>query len=167
MIEINLGILIAQIVTFSAALFVIWKIAWGPLTQMMRQREENIRRDIEKAKDERVAAEDLKKSYEEHLAQTQVEAQRIFTQAAQEGQHEREKIMADARVESEKLVAATRRELQEEKNRLVKELRSDVTDLAVKISEKLIQKSIDKSVQDRVFNEMVKDLGASSKESSQ
>ncbi len=167
MIDINPGILIAQIITFVIALSIVWKIAWGPLTTMMRQREENITRAIAQAEDERKAAEELRKSYEGHLAKSRVEAQQLIAQAAGEGQKERERLIAEARSDSEKLVTNARVQLADEKNRLVKELRSEVAELSVRISEKLIQKSIDKSVQDKVFNEMVDNLGAPSGEKPQ
>lgn len=158
MIDINPGILLSQIITFLIALIVLWKIAWGPLTQMMKQREEDIRKNIETAKTERVAAENLRKNYETQLSQARIEAQEIINQSIAEGHREREQIIIFAREEAEKLLEATRRELVSEKKRLVKELQSEVTGLAIGIAEKLVKETVDKRVQEKIFKQVVDNL---------
>ena len=153
MIEINFSILLVQIITFLAALFVIWKISWGPLTKMMEKRTRDIKNDIETAKAERLAAEELRKSYETQIKESKVEARRIISEAMETGNVERNKIVETANAESKNIVLNAKHELAGEKERLKKELQQDVTELAVKISEKLILKSIDKATQDKIFKE--------------
>src|SRR3989339_1107707 len=92
MIDINLPILIAQILTFLVALYIVWKIAWGPLVSMMRRREDIVRENIEKSKEERQQAEVLKKDYEIQLGAIREESQSIFSQAVKDAQKERDEI---------------------------------------------------------------------------
>lgn len=158
MIDINLSILLAQIITFIVALFIIWKISWKPLTGMMRQRSEKIRSDIETANNERAAAEGLRQSYERHIADLKSEANKVISAAAKDGERERQSIVDTARREAEKLKENTKRELQKEKERIVQELRSEVAGLAVQISEKLIKKTIDPAVQAKVLKDILDNL---------
>jgi len=158
MIDINFGILEAQVVTFLIALFIIWKISWKPLLQMMKSRQEKIKGDIEAALAGRLGAEELKKTYEKHLADARVEAHKLVVLASEDAQRERQAILAHGRAEAEKIVADARRELEQEKIRLVGELRRDVSMLAVEISEKMVKKSIDPAVQEQVFKEAMDSL---------
>ena len=153
MIDINFSILLVQIITFLAALFVVWKISWGPITKMMEKRTQDIKNDIETAKAERLAAEELRKSYETQIKESKVEARRIINEAMEAGTAEKNKIVETAQAESKNIVLNAKRELAGEKERLKKELQNDVTELAVKISEKLMLKSIDKATQDKIFKD--------------
>jgi F-type H+-transporting ATPase subunit b len=159
MIEINFSILLVQILTFLAALFVVWKISWGPITKMMEKRTQDIKNDIETAKAERVAAEELRKSYETQIKESKVEARRIINEAMEAGSTERNKIVDAANAESKTIVLNAKRELAGEKERLKKELQKDVTELAVKISEKLILKTLDKATQDKIFKDTLDKIG--------
>lgn len=158
MIDINPGILFVQIITFLIALFIVWKIAWGPLIAMMKKREDDIRADIEKAKTERESAEVLKQKYETELAQTQAEAQRRIIQAAEEGDKQKKELIRAANTEADKILADARQELLGEKKRLMQELRADVADLAVQISEKLMREKLDKTAKDKALKEAIGDI---------
>jgi len=167
MIEINFSLLLVQIITFLIALFVVWKISWGPLTKMMEKRAQDIRNDIESAKAERLAAEELRKSYEAQINRSKLEARRLIIEAMEQGNAERASIVEAAHEESNNIILHAKHELGEEKERLKKELQNDVTNLAIKISEKLIKSSIDKAVQDKVFKDTLDKLGEVGKDSVQ
>ncbi|MCB4791654.1 MAG: F0F1 ATP synthase subunit B [Elusimicrobia bacterium] len=167
MIDINFSLLLVQIVTFLVALFIVWKIAWGPLTRMMEKRSGDIKADIETAQQERLAAEELRKSYENQIKQSKLETRKIISDSIEEGNAQRNKIIEYAHDESKNIILNAKRELENEKERLKKELQNDVTKLAVEISEKLILKSIDKTTQDRVFEDILGKVGENDKENLQ
>ena len=153
MLEIDPKLLLAQIVTFLVALFLLWKIAWKPVLEMMRTRAETIRNALFTARKEQQTAEELKGRYEQMLSDAKSEAQRVISLAVNDGNKERDQIVLRAREESERILESARRDLKEEKDRLVAELRSEVAGLAVSISEKLLQKAMDKPLQDRLLKE--------------
>ena len=47
MLEFKPGLFIAQVVTFLIAVFLLWKIAWGPLYEILEKRKEKIKKDLE------------------------------------------------------------------------------------------------------------------------
>lgn len=158
MIEINLGILIAQIVTFIIAVVIIWKLAWGPLTEMMKERRQSIKNDLETAQNERRAAEEAHRAYEQRILDAHLEAQKIVDRALKDGEEERTRLHAQARKEAELIAETARRSLQEEKERLTRELRAEVAGLSVEIAEKLIQQSIDRGVQENVLARALREI---------
>lgn len=158
MIDINPGILLAQIVTFLIALFVVWKIAWGPLTRMMHQREQNIKNNIDAANTERENAERLRLEYDKKISESKIRAKEIITEAVNEGQTERQNIVNKANSEADKIIQNGIKELNSEKNRLISDLRIEVVDLAMQVSEKFIEKNLDKSTQDRIFKQLLDEV---------
>ena len=73
--------------------------------------------------------------------------------AEKDARARKDDLLKSAREEAERLAEKARRDLVEEQRRLVSELRSDVAALALGAAEKLLQKSVDKSVQDKVLQE--------------
>ena len=69
MIEISWPLLVTQVVTFLAAMVIIWKLFWGPLTRMMQERTQKISDDLERAENGRREIEALEADYHRRLAE--------------------------------------------------------------------------------------------------
>ena len=158
MIEINPGILLAQVVTFLLALGLLWKVAWGPMTRLLRERREKIQRDMDGAAEAKRQMEELKVSYEKELLAIGTKAQDLLAQARAEGEKVREEIVRRAKEEAAGTLEKARLELQEESRKALRELRSDVAQLSVMAAEKILRRSIDKRAQDEFLKEALKDL---------
>lgn len=164
MIEINPGLLLAQVVTFLIGMGLLWKIAWGPLTRLLRERRARIQQDLQTAERAKQDMGRLKTEYEQQLAQIQTKANELFAQAERDGQAAREQLLQVAQEEARRLTEKTRRQLEEEKVRLVKELRSEVGNLSILAAERLVRQTVDERVQAQFLEELFRDLDKYSKE---
>ncbi|MBI3292087.1 MAG: F0F1 ATP synthase subunit B [Elusimicrobia bacterium] len=164
MIEINLGVLLVQVVTFLIGVGILWKIAWGPVTRLLRERREHIQRDLQTAERAKQDMERLKADYEQQLAQIEAKAKELFAQAQREGQQAREGLLRATQEEARRLTEKTRRQLEEEKSRLIKELRTEVANLSILATEKLVRQTIDQRVQTQFVEGLFRDLDKYSKE---
>ncbi|MBU0952607.1 MAG: F0F1 ATP synthase subunit B [Elusimicrobia bacterium] len=158
MIEINPGIFLAQIITFLAAVFILWKLAWGPLINMLKERQEKIKKDIDSAESARQAVERLQQEYNLKLAEIQQKTDELLSQAKQDGERLRKDILNTAQKEAEELRNKVEQQLKQDKNSIAKELRNELTGLSVAMAEKLLQGSVDKKLQDKLFKEVVDKL---------
>ncbi|OGS18648.1 MAG: ATP synthase F0 subunit B [Elusimicrobia bacterium RIFOXYA2_FULL_40_6] len=158
MIEINPGIFLAQIITFLAAVFILWKLAWGPLINMLKERQEKIKKDIDSAETARQAVEKLQQEYTLRLAEIQQKTDELISQAKQDGERLRKDMLSQAQNEAEELRNKVEQQLKQDKSNIAKELRAELAGLSVAIAEKLLQQSVDKKVQDKLFKEVIDKL---------
>ncbi len=139
MVEINGWLLLAQTLTFLIGVFILWKIAWGPLTKLMNEREENIRKTITEANDLRAKTENLKTEYETKISQIQQTKQEMLTAVQNESTKIKDDILRSAQSEAKQLIDKTKKQLDQERENLLVQLRNDVTKLSVIIAEKLLK----------------------------
>jgi len=152
------GLIIWTIVTFVCLVLVLSKVAWKPLLQALKDREDSIRRAIDEANSARQTADQLKAQYERELAQGQEKAQAILTQTQAEAQKVREQILKDAEAEAHRISEQTRRQLEEEKAKLSRDLRQQVAGLSIKTAELLLKHTMNAKEQDALIQGFMKDL---------
>ncbi len=152
------GLIIWTIVSFAVLVLLLSKVAWKPLIQALKDREDGIRKAIDDAGSARKAAEQLKAQYEQELAKAQDQAAGYISQAQAEAQKLREQMLKDAEADARRLTEQTQRQLEEEKAKLSHQLREEVAGLSVKVAEKLLRHAVNVKEQDALVQGFIKDL---------
>lgn len=137
------GTLIAQLLVFLAMLFVLSRVAWGPLVRMLEARRARIQEGIEatdRAKRDREAAEN---EYRAKLDEARSEAQKMVEQAQKMGESLRQELEVKAKEQAEQIIAQAKKEIGQERERAVQGLRSQVADLAVLAAGRVIGETLD------------------------
>lgn len=158
MIEINLFLLITQVATFLVAMVLVWKLAWGPLTQMMRDRSTRIAEDVKRAEQGRHEIEALQAEYQHRLGELEVQARQAFQDALARGQQARDEVLASARTEAQRILDKAQADLVQERERVVRELRAQVTDISLAALERLLGTGLDLQAQRHLLDKFVKDV---------
>ena len=110
MVDLNMT-LIAQIINFVILLLVLKKWAYKPLMQALADRQARIANSLETADKERLAAEELKREYQEQLAQARAQAQAIVEKATKLAEQTKDEIVQEARAEHARLMKETQEEI--------------------------------------------------------
>jgi F-type H+-transporting ATPase subunit b len=137
------GTLIAQLVIFLLVLFILYRLAWGPLLKILNERRARIAQGVEatqKALQELAAAE---KERQAKLEEARREAQAMLDRITKQAEDLRKELEAKAREQAEALIAKARAEIQQERQKAVQDLRSQVADLAVMAAGRIIGESLD------------------------
>ena len=113
MVDIN-ATLIAQIINFLILLFILKKFAYGPLMQVMKEREDKISSSLEAADNDKKAAEELKAQYQKQLALARTQAQEIVDKAIKIAEESKQQILAEARAENERMLQNAKAEIERE-----------------------------------------------------
>ncbi len=159
----DIGLMFWTLVTFLTMVLVLKKVAWGPLLKVLDDREEKIRLEVESAKANREEMERLKVEYERQLSEIEQRARALLHEAEQKGLATREAILKDAEYESRKMTDKTRQQLEAEKDRLVVELRKEVGELSIQMTEKLLHQNVDRKVQEKFIQDFIQSLDAPKK----
>ncbi|MFI5347627.1 MAG: F0F1 ATP synthase subunit B [Elusimicrobiota bacterium] len=155
------GLMFWTIVTFLCLVFILKKMAWGPLLHSIEAREGRIKADREGAEKARAEAERIQKEFEAHMAGAQAKSKEMLAAALKDGEALRAKLKAEAEADALAIKTKTTADLAAEKNRLVGELRKEVVSLSVLAAEKLMRKTVDAGVQKTVLDGFFKDLESS------
>ena len=128
MVDLN-ATLIAQIINFLILVAILTKVAYKPLMKALADRQARIANSLETAEEERAAAAELKREYQEQLAQARTQAQVIVEKATKLAEQAKDEIIQEARTEHARLLKEAREEIIREQQRAIAELKNEVVSL--------------------------------------
>lgn len=148
-----------QLFCFVLLLAFLKKVAWGPLINMMKERETHVANQIDEAEKTREQAAKYVEEQREILKQSRVEAQALIENAKKQGDAQREEIVVAARTEADRIKENAKREIEVEKEKAVAALREQVASLSVLIASKVIEKELTEADQEKLINEYLQEAG--------
>ena len=117
-------------------------IFYKPISQVLDERDESIRKQLTEASEMLMKAESITKQYELDLAQERREAQSIIASAQKGAQEIVALEIKQAQQDTEQLVTEATNQLNSQKEKSLKALEEQVTTLSEQIKNKLISKQL-------------------------
>lgn len=148
-----------QVINFLVLLFILNKLLYKPMLQMLSDRKQTIADSLEKSAAARAEADKLKAEYQASLAQAKKEAQEIIEKANKMGEEMKEEIITKAKAEADKAVRKAQDEISREKTQAIAALRGEVATLAVLAAGKVVGKAITVDDHEQMVKEFVKEVG--------
>lgn len=145
-------------VAFALVFFVLNKYAFPKLREAVEGREKQIQSDLEAAETAKNEAEQEKKQYQQQIADSRGEGNRIVEEARQQAEQVRKDLIAKAEKEAEAITSRARESIEAERSRTLQELHSTVADMSIQLAEKVVGRSIDASAQREMVDAYIKDV---------
>ena len=146
-------------VSFLILLLALKKFAWGPVVNMMEERENKIASDIDNAEKSRLDAEKLGKQREMELKQSRTEAQGIIAQAKETAENNAHAILLDAEEHATRIKKQAQEDLRIERERMIDEAKKEVANLSVEIASKILKKELSASTHQELIQSSIEKLG--------
>ncbi|MDP2211322.1 MAG: F0F1 ATP synthase subunit B [Candidatus Aquicultor sp.] len=159
MIELNQPLIIYVTLAFIVLVIALAKFGFGPIVNMLDEREKTIRESIEQAENARLEAERMLKGYEEKLAEARAEAHKIIAEGKQLGENLRAEIKTKADEEVKLMIAKAEDQINRDVEQAIKELRTEVGDLSVTLAAKVIEKELDKAAHEQLIESYLSEVG--------
>ncbi|MDU4960895.1 MAG: F0F1 ATP synthase subunit B [Sporomusaceae bacterium] len=157
MFDLN-ATLIAQIINFLILLFILKKVAWKPLISAIEARQAKVARDLDKAEQDRLAAEQMRNEYQQQLQQARADAQAIVDKAMKLAEATKQDILDAARAEHERLMTAARDQIARERQQALEEIRGEVVGLSLAAAAKIIGQGVDEKVNAKLVDDFINQL---------
>ncbi len=152
------GIMAVNVAGFLLLLWLLRKFAWGPLREVLAQREAEVEQNLGQADGLREAAERDRRTLAAELAQSDEKAQEIIARGQQEAARQQAEMIGEARQESDRLAAQGRREVERAADEARQQLRAEAAQLAVEISAQAIKQSVDEERQAALVDAFIEEL---------
>jgi F-type H+-transporting ATPase subunit b len=128
---VNWKLFIAQLLNFSAVLFVMWKWVYTPLLKAIDVRTAKIDRGLKDADAAAAAKSGAEQAAEEAILAARKEAQRLVEEAREAADAHRSEMKSKTQAELAALVQQGKDTLAAEKEKMVREARAEIAELAV------------------------------------
>lgn len=158
--DLNLGLTVWTLVLFALFAFVVTKLGWKPLLDMIEERERQIRTAVETAQHAQTEAQSLLVQQKEILRDAGRQREDIVKRAFQDAESLKADLFAQARAEAERMVQKAREQIDREKRVALDEIRGLVADIAVEAAGKIVKSSLTVDAQKRLVEEFIDQLPA-------
>lgn len=161
LLSVSVGTVFWASVSFLIVLFLLKKLAWGPIIQSLKEREEGIANALNEAERARQEMAKLQAGNEELLRQARDERDNILKDAKAVADRMRAEAVAKTQADADRMIAAARAEIDNQKKAAIAELKNAVATLSIDIAEKLVREKLTDADKQKALNQsMAADISA-------
>ena len=154
----DVDLAIWSLIVFAIFVVVLKKFAWGPITEGLDRRENNVLQDITEAENARIKAEKMLAAHAEKLDKVQDEVREILAEARREAEHIRAEMVATAQKESETLRQRAVRDIEQARDQALDDLFEHMSKTVADATEHVLGRAITGADQDRLIKESLAGL---------
>jgi len=148
--------LFGQIAAFILLIWLVNKVLWGPLNNLLAERQKKIADGLAAAEKGKHELELSEKRAKEAMHEARAQAAEMLAHAEKRANEIVEEAKNNAHSEGERIITAAHAEIEREVNRAKEQLRGQVAAIAVSGASKILSREIDANV----HNDLLKDLAA-------
>ena len=139
------GTVIVELITFLLMLAILARYVYPEIVSRAEARQRAVAEQLKQADQARADAEAHLKDAEAKLADARKTAQSVIDAAAKSGEQLRLELRQKAEEESRRAVENARKEIEAERDQAIRSVRTEVADLVVLATEKVIGQTMDDS----------------------
>jgi F-type H+-transporting ATPase subunit b len=160
MIEMNLGSTRASMVNFLLLLFIAKRFLFIPVSKILQTRKQELDSSFQKASEDREEANRLKIENGEKLKLAKKEGKAIVEKYKQKAEKISAELIQGAKQEAELIIQRARVEVEREQEKAKSEIKAQVIDLSLVLSEKALGKHIDESEHRKLIEDFIFKVGS-------
>ncbi|MEJ7762466.1 MAG: F0F1 ATP synthase subunit B [Thermomicrobiales bacterium] len=145
--------LIAQLVAFMLFVYLLWRLALGPIVRVLDQRSDRIRESMEAAQRMQSELQATAARNEEVLSEARREAQQIIVNARDASEATIARAQEEAGRQANEYLTRAEETLRQETQLARQQLRQEMADLVVSAASKIVRKELDPASQTRLIQE--------------
>lgn len=138
----GIGLIFWQTVTFLIVLYILSRFVWKPIMNALKAREGSIEDALNSAELAREEMAKLTADNERLIMEARMERDRIIKDASSMASRIREEAKEDASKITDKMIEDAKHTIDLEKQAAINEIRNQVAELSLRISEKILRKNL-------------------------
>jgi F-type H+-transporting ATPase subunit b len=158
LIQVTPGLMIWTVLCFLVTFYVLKKLAFARIQQMIDERRKRIREALDEADRARAEARKMLEEHRATMAQARGQAEEILAEARKVAESQRARLRDELEVERRRRLEETTRQIEAETQRALALIRTEVADLTVLATQKVTGKVLDEADHKRLIEEAIGEL---------
>lgn len=135
------------------------KYLFVPVHEMIEKRQQEIKDMYAAADAEKASAADMKQQYEARMSSARAEADEVIRNAVQTAQRKGDAIIGEANAQASRIKQKAEEDITMERNQMLMGVRSEISDIAVSIASKVMEREVQKKDHDAFVDEFIRNVG--------
>ena len=158
MLNLDPGMMIWGWATFLVLLILLYKVAWKPILSTIDKRENTIQGSLDSAKNAQEEAEKLLSKHQEMIKSAEQEAQNLIRENKELAEKLKQEILAQAQKTAQNLIEKAKADIEKEKESALLSLRTEVADLTITATRKIIGEILDETKQRQMVDDLIREI---------
>jgi F-type H+-transporting ATPase subunit b len=154
--------LVWGVICFAVVAYVLMRVAFPKLREVVEARENKVRGDLEDAENTKAEAQKQLDEYKQQLSEARGEANRIIEEARRSAEDVRKDIIARSEKEAESIVTRAKEQIETERQRTLQELQGQIAELSIELAEKVVGRSLDGDAQREMVDAYIREVSGMS-----
>ena len=161
-ISVNLWQILVSLCNLLIMFLILRRFLFEPVQRMLSERQQQVDDVYAAADRDRADAGSMRTQYEHRLAQARDEADGIVRNATQTAQRRGEEIVNEASAQAAHLKQKAQQEIALERRQMLTDVRSEISDMAVSIASKVVEREINAADHASLVDEFIRNVGEAS-----
>lgn len=151
-------LLTAQLVNFLIVVGVLWFFALKPLTKTMADRNNEISKGLDDAKEAAERLEKVEAEVKDRLIEAKGQASDILEESKKQGEKSKQEAVEKTKAEVENLIRKAKEQIASEKDSMVTEVKGEVSKMVVVALEKILSEGLSKEIDKKYIEKTLKEI---------
>lgn len=139
--------------------FALSYLLFNPVRDVLEKRKEKIADELAKAADDKTSAAAMKAEYEAKMKDVNKEVEDILEAARRRGKTREAEMVEEAKAEAARIIERANREVELERKKAIADMKQEVIDIAALMAGKVVENSMNVTIQDALIEETLKEMG--------
>lgn len=158
-LSIDIGTIIFTLCNLLIMFLVFKHFLFGRVHKVLDARQNDVTETYNKADESLEHAKALETEYSSLMQGAKEESAELVKNASKKAQQRSDEIISDAKKEAGSILARADEDVEREKKRAQIELRGEISELAVLVAQKVVEKEINENDHDRFINDFIENVG--------
>ena len=158
-ISVNIWQILISLINLLIIYRILKKFLFKPVQKVMNERQAQVDRIYGDANQTRAQAEQMKQEYEQRLASAREEADGLVKNAVQTAQKRSDQMVSEASAQASRIKQKADEEIAQQKKKMLQDVRDEISDLAVEIASKVVEREISPRDYDGFVDEFIRNVG--------
>jgi len=155
---LDLRILLAQFINFAVLVFVLWRFAYRPILNLLEERRKKVEQGVKDAEAATIQLEKAISDGKEIINKSHQDAKLIIDETQVKAEKKYQEIINQAKEDIKIQMAKEKEKINQERGALVSQAKTELSQLLILSLEKFLNERMDKEVDKKVINKIIKDL---------
>ncbi len=158
LIQVTPGLMIWTILCFLVTFYVLKKLAFARIQQMIDERRRRIREALEEADRARSEARKMLEEHRAMMAEARGQAEQILVEARKVAEAQKKRLRDELEADRQRRLEETTKQIEAETARALELIRAEVADLTIIATRKVTGKVLDEKDHKRLIEEAIGEL---------
>ena len=158
-ISVNIWDILISFANLLVMFLILKRVLFKPVQKMFDTRKQQVEGIYAEANENRSAAASMKKEYETKMASAREEADGLVRSAVQTAHTRGDAIVAEASSQASHLKQKAEQEIAQEKRQMLLDVREEISDIAVSIASKVVEREINPKDHQAFVDEFIRNVG--------